>query len=70
MCPTYISTLFEQSAIKLVESGYSEVMIAEFILSINYAIMTSLHPDSRPSTLESIRSGIWAQQYGALFEVT
>ena len=40
MCPTYISTLFEQSAIKLVESGYSEVMIAEFILSINYAIMT------------------------------
>ena len=45
MCPTYISTLFEQPAIKLVEFGYSEIMIAEFILSIKYAVMTSLHPD-------------------------
>ena len=70
MYPTYINTLFEQPAIKLVESGYSEVMIAEFILSINYAIMTSLYPDSRQSNLESICSGIWAQKYGALFVVT
>ena len=39
-------------------------------LSMNCAIMTSLYPDSTQSPLESTRSGIWAQRYGALFLVT
>ena len=45
MCPTYISTLFEQPA----------------ILSINCAIMTSLYHNLTRSPLESTRLGIWAK---------
>ena len=54
MCPAYISTLFEQPAIKYKLRNHD----------------FRLYPDSTQSPLESTRSGIWAQRYGVLFLVT